>query len=107
MSAIDDVAAERKRQIESEGWSAEHDAEHDGFELSRAAACYALQAGQDVTGSFRNLPGSFIRNLWPWDAGWWKPTSRRRNLVKAAALIVAEIERIDRTVLSRATDGEG
>ena len=27
MSAIDDVAAERKRQIEVEGWTAEHDAD--------------------------------------------------------------------------------
>lgn len=27
---------------------------------------------------------------------WWKPTNRRRDLVKAAALILAEIERLDR-----------
>lgn len=33
---------------------------------------------------------------WPWDASWWKPNARRRNLVKAGALILAEIERIDR-----------
>jgi hypothetical protein len=27
---------------------------------------------------------------------WWKPTNRRRDLVKAGALILAEIERLDR-----------
>lgn len=34
--------------------------------------------------------------VWPWDESWWKPTNRRRDLVKAGALILAEIERLDR-----------
>lgn len=33
---------------------------------------------------------------WPWNGRWWKPTNRRRDLIKAGALIVAEIERLDR-----------
>ena len=33
---------------------------------------------------------------WPWVRRWWKPTDRRRDLVKAGALILAEIERLDR-----------
>jgi hypothetical protein len=33
----------------------------------------------------------------PWDRSWWRPGSRRRNLVKAAALLIAEIELLDRT----------
>ena len=37
-----DVMAERRRQIESEGWTEEHDDKHVNRELSRAAACYAL-----------------------------------------------------------------
>lgn len=32
---------------------------------------------------------------------WWKPKDRRRNLVKAGALIVAEIERLDRLASGR------
>ena len=28
---------------------------------------------------------------WPWYSRWWKPTSDRRDLIKAAALLVAEI----------------
>jgi len=34
--------------------------------------------------------------VWTWERAWWKPTTRRRDLVKAGALILAEIERLDR-----------
>ncbi|MGA4817142.1 hypothetical protein ACPA9J_29995 [Pseudomonas aeruginosa] len=34
---------------------------------------------------------------WPWDEQWWKPTTVRRDMVKACALALAEIERLDRT----------
>lgn len=84
MTVIDEIAAERTRQIEVEGWSPEHDDMHTHEEMAIAAAMYALPA--------------FARNLllWPWDRKWWKPGKRRRNLIKAAALLVAEIERLDR-----------
>jgi len=90
-----DVLAERRRQIEAEGWTPEHDDEHDGGELACAAAAYALDAGDKLD----QRPPDF----WPWYGGrprevrWWKPSDRRRNLVKAGALILAEIERLDRT----------
>jgi len=35
-------------------------------------------------------------DVWPWGGFTWKPTTPRRDLVKAAALILAEIERLDR-----------
>ena len=35
-------------------------------------------------------------SMWPWTSEWWKPSTRRRMLVKAAALILSEIERLDR-----------
>ena len=87
--AARDVLAERRRQIEAEGWTPEHDDEHTGFELARAGACYA---------EYGNWPAhsEIPPNSWPWSAAWWKPTSYRQNLVKAAALILAEIERLDR-----------
>lgn len=90
MSVIDEIAAERERQIDKEGWSKEHDDVHSDGELARAAACYALFA-------FRGHPGY----MWTWDWKWWKPTNPRRNLVKAAALVVAEIERLDRAEAKR------
>lgn len=86
-----DVLAERRRQIMAEGWTAEHDDTHAKGEMADAAACYALMAGperQELSAD----PGF----LWPWSRDWWKPGSPRRMLVKAAALILAEIERIDR-----------
>jgi len=91
MSVIDEIAAERKRQIEVEGWTAEHDdREHPHGELTKAAAAYAL--GEGVLGG---SPWVWIR-LWPWSPAWWKPKNRRRDLIRAGALIVAEIERLDR-----------
>lgn len=78
--ALWDIRAERQRQVDEEGWTAEHDDSHGNEELARGAACYALGNAA----------------LWPWSISWWKPTDRRRDLVKAGALIVAEIERIDR-----------
>lgn len=89
MSAIDDIAAERKRQREIEGYSFEHDDEYDADQLSRAAACYAAP-------TYPLIGRVFLPMGWPWGKEAWKPTTRRRDLVKAAALIVAEIERLDR-----------
>lgn len=83
-AAARDVLAERRRQIEAEGWTPEHDRKVNAHgELAKAATCYA---------SVYPLAASY----WPWDLKWWKPSGRRRNLVKAAALILAEIERLDR-----------
>ncbi|HEH9008914.1 TPA: ead/Ea22-like family protein [Salmonella enterica] len=87
--AANDVLAERSRQVTAEGWTPEHDDEHCNGELAMAAVCYI------------NETGTVNRNGgkpwgWPWDASWWKPNTRRRNLVKATALLLAEIERIGR-----------
>lgn len=99
MTAIDDVIAERERQKAVEGWTPEHDDTHSDGEMAKAAACYALNAGRAP--EYRD--NSFIRSYWPWDWKWWKPKDRRRDLVRAAALIVAEIERMDRAALTKST----
>ncbi len=93
-AAARDVLAERQRQIDVEGWTPEHDDAHGYGDLARAAACYALTIRE---WRFR-IDGALnvLEYLWPWSLEWWKPTTRRRDLVKAAALILAEIERIDR-----------
>lgn len=89
-TAARDVLAERRRQVESEGWTPEHDDQHSSGEMAVAAMCYAAEA----TG---HLTDSGLARLWPWPHVWWKPTTPRRDLVKAAALILAEIERLDRS----------
>ncbi|CBV44089.1 hypothetical protein [Halomonas elongata] len=88
-----DVYRERMRQLSTESWSREHDDTHDGGELSAAAGCYAFAACRQLIGV--DVDGA--RQSWPWEAHWWKPSDGpRRNLVKAGALILAEIERLDR-----------
>jgi hypothetical protein len=89
---VEEVMAERLRQVDKEGWSHEHDDEHTEFELTRAAVAYALAA----TATPEQPTAEDMGEVWPWDPLWWKPSSPRRNLVKAAALIIAEIERLDR-----------
>lgn len=88
-AAAVDVLAERQRQVSAEGWTAAHDDEYEHGELADAAGCYALSS------ELFDCAGEPPRP-WPWSDEWWKPTSRRRDLVKAGALILAEIERIDR-----------
>lgn len=93
--ALASVASERARQVEQEEWSPQHDDLHDRGELAAAAAVYALSAvmhGAGVPPEDRDS----IPDFWPWAVEWYKPTNQRRDLVKAAALIVAEIERLDR-----------
>ncbi len=83
------IAAERQRQVEAEGWTAKHDDRHVDAELARAAACYALPP-DGGRGPFD------VPTHWPFEARSWKPTpdDRVRELVKAAALIAAEIDRL-------------
>lgn len=87
MSVIDEIAAERRRQIGEEGWTPEHDDEHRTGEMAQAAACYALRATPLL---------DLAHDAWPWSDAWWKPKDLRHDLIRAAALIVAEIERLDR-----------
>lgn len=87
--AIQLIAKESQRQIAEEGFTPEHDAEHVTGALAMAAACYATpQKHRPMSG---NMPFG-----WPWAREWWKPTpdDRIRELVKAGALIVAEITRL-------------
>ena len=92
MAGTDDIAAERARQIEAEGWTPDRDDEYICGQLARAATCYAYRAGWPESGG----PSNEVSHLWPWHKSWWKPTDRRRDLVKAGALIAAEIDRLDR-----------
>jgi hypothetical protein len=94
-AALGEIADERERQKAVEGWAEAHDDEHTDQSLARAAACYANP---------RIAP-----DMWPasWHLAWWKPKDHRRNLVRAGALIVAEIERLDRREIEREIDYMG
>lgn len=103
-SGIADVIAERERQKSVEGWTTEHDDSHDEGEMAAAAACYASPTRafkvDKIVGPTYEEFWSYV-DLWPWSHAWWKPKDRRRDLVRAAALIVAEIERLDRLAIKQ------
>lgn len=86
MSGAELIAAERERQVKVEKWSAEHDDEQSRGQLLRAAECYSKAA----------RTGTLDYNMWPWELLWWKPADSVRMLVKAGALIAAEIDRLQR-----------
>lgn len=95
--AARDMLAERRRQVEAEGWTPEHDDQYQHGAIALAAACYAANAGGVAWAD--PLP-----SFWPWMHNWWKPTTPRRDLVKAGALILAELERLDRAALLNGAD---
>lgn len=96
--AVIDMITERRRQIEAENWTTEHDDDHTDGSLALAAGSYCESAARSKILA-RTPGGAFaIPKLWPrsWSLDWWKPKSPREDLVKAGALIIAEIERLDR-----------
>ncbi len=91
-TGIEIIAEERQRQIDVEGWDDEHDdIANNDEQLARAAATYALPE------DYRSYEYE-VRNIFPFDLKWWKPTpdNRIRELAKAGALIAAEIDRLQR-----------
>lgn len=92
--AMTDVFNERFRQWDDEGFSHNHDDKHVNGELAGAASCYAVYRSHVPADQI--MGADTIGQAWPWENEWWKPTTPRRDLVKAAALLLAEIERLDR-----------
>jgi hypothetical protein len=106
MSGIERIAAERRRQVEELGWTPEHDDEHNAGQLAMAAACYAAPERIYIRQTSAN--GETFADPWPWEKQWdarphngnviAEPTDEQtiRLLVKAGALIAAEIDRLER-----------
>lgn len=94
--AARDVLAERRRQVEGEGMTNDADDCYHAAELPCAAASYILNGANDEA-----------PYIWPWAKSWWKPRDARANYVRAAALLLAEIERIDRAAGAGQADSEG
>lgn len=111
MTGIQLISEERKRQIEVEGWTTEHDAEyHTNGELAMAGACYALNDHLYPLGQIaENKNGVHMtikrKAFWPFVKSWWKPAlttkpkDRIRELTKAGALIAAEIDRLQKQLI--------
>lgn len=100
-----EILLERMRQTTGEGFTCAHDDAYPGGVLVRAAVSYAAHASVALSlrqAMARNPKSAAayregkVPGTWPWAGDWWKPVDPRRDLVKAAALIVAEIEKLDR-----------
>lgn len=94
------ITNERQRQMAVEGWTPEHDDTHHMGELSMAAHAYAEVSSAMCRGATAEEFDGFMmvsEGDWPFDADSWKPSAHPiRNLVKAGALIAAEIDRLVR-----------
>lgn len=110
-----EIHAERRRQLApkesgGEGRTLDDDDAYPGFHLASAASAYAYAGAQApeicTVLSMQHKPArpqlafhilEIVRRVWPWSPDWWKPEGGpRRCLVKAGALIIAAIEKIDR-----------
>lgn len=94
LSGVALIAQERERQTSAEGWTSWHDDHHAEGEMALAGAIYAWPHPR---------PTEMVTRQWPWSRSWWKPAKdpsdaeqRIRELVKAGALIAAEIDRLQR-----------
>lgn len=103
-NAIELIKAERERQVSAEGYTPQHDDAHKMGQMAGAAAVYALHAcGFENPHALEAARPTvlFKVRIWPWSDGYWKPSDDPIcDLVKAGALIVAEIERLQREVRS-------
>ena len=94
---IGNIIRERMRQCQELGYTPEHDDRQVRGQLADAAACYA--ANNDVC--YKNgYP------MWPWSDNLMKRKDRLTDLTRAAALIVAEMERIMRAEDRTTTEKE-
>lgn len=86
---------ERRRQVEELGFSATFDAtRQDRMQLSRGAACFLKQAILLNTQGAGAAPGRPFTE-WPWAPETWNPPHTAEGaLVKAMALLSAELDRI-------------
>lgn len=122
------VAIERSRQIREEKWDGAHDAQHEKGELVAAAIAYAASGAKIETkvkiyteprcqcGARGMADCTCVMQVgdqkwvhpWPWEKKWFKPKDALRDLIRAGALIVAEIDRMIRqdTEDAEPPDGE-
>jgi hypothetical protein len=106
------IAEERQRHITAEGWTPESDARYTNEQLARAAVCYAMPRLLREMEVYETLHDGLaqgpVPRLWPWQRHFWKPThrDRMRELVKAGALIAAEIDRLHESAKRSSVGGD-
>lgn len=90
---INDVHTKRQRQMTVHGWSRQEDDTYVDGELAEAAIPYIQAAQREELG----LEDEELQVFWPWADNPPKLDQPRRELlINAIALLVAEVERMDR-----------
>ena len=100
-TGIELIADERKRQIDVEGYSKQHDSQHNASDFIYAAISYAESAKVGVncqemgnTNEIEIMLRKAEKGM-DYPFGWdFKPTTDIRDLTKAGALIAAAIDRL-------------
>lgn len=93
IAILAEVAVERQRQLDVEGWTTSHDDRYAHPELVAAGLSYI-----DPKNQTRKWPP----RAWPWDREWWKPKGYHRNFIRGMALLVANLEQRQRAKLRKA-----
>lgn len=95
--ALEEINAERNRQVTKEGFTEAHDDDvNRAGQLAVVAALYALST---VFQQYSSIMHRIVNWCWPmsWERTWWRPGKpRRRKLVIAGSLLLAELERLAR-----------
>ncbi|MGN6122977.1 MAG: hypothetical protein ACTHOJ_08460 [Sphingomonas oligoaromativorans] len=99
--ALARVLRERVEQIDRHGYSPEHDLDHEPGELACAALAY-LMMGVNLLGEADSPPTALHEDVlrestqyWPWMDGFRPSLDPAAMLAKAAALLLATMDRID------------
>ena len=95
MTVFDEINSARLQQLSGEIAAYNH----DDTELSFAAASYAEHAAMwyDRSVNLAWYRTAAPPQTWPWKAAAWQPTDPRQDLIRAASLIISQIEEIDRS----------
>lgn len=104
LSGTEMISRERRRQIIKEGYNAEHDERLEPGALAMAAAVYIMGACSGMRGGGER-PGE-VMICWPFEISAYNPKDPLRDLVRAGALIAAEIDRMMRVEGDEIMGGE-
>lgn len=99
--AIEDVIAERTRQVRAEGWTASHDDEHDPGELAAAGSAYALNAADQLHPQSQGDGSNTRPIMWPWDLCDGSGSMAIKDLIYDVRPLKDAIAEFDRTAAAR------
>ncbi len=110
LTGVQLIAEERQRQIDAKGFTPDVDIKsylpkHKRGELALAAIAYADNAANALCHEVFEEDYLEIAGIWPWHPTSWNPKNPRTDLIKAGALIAAQIDLMEALEAQKAKDG--